>query len=420
MRSRSIALLFACSAILTSCGGGSSGTPAQSLDPAVSIAPSPSPTPQPEATPTTPPPATTVGIPSTVVGADTSEGFPQAAKVSDGLDVAKWLKPSWQTGQIAASNAPDVVGAFRLICAPSHLAYDDPVVFPGQPGRSHLHQFFGNTEADANSTYESLRTSGRSSCGDMMNRSSYWLPALLNGRGQVVVPDYATVYYKRRPANDPECQLGKGCIGLPRGLRYVFGRTMEGTAYAGQRTDGVNFTCDAPNSRTSKSFSEAAAACPTPYRLGVQVGAPDCWDGKHLDTPDHRSHMAFTIHTNGREMCPDTHPYRTPTFHFIVWYTTDDTLDRSGNTGFNPNQWYFSSDRVEGQAPKPSGSTVHSDWFGAWNDEVLSRWIGGCINRFLNCSGGDLGDGKQLIGASQPTYGWKNPNRLVNVPNRPS
>ena len=32
---------------------------------------------------------------------------------------------------------------------PGQLKADDPIVYPGQPGRSHLHQFFGNDAADA-------------------------------------------------------------------------------------------------------------------------------------------------------------------------------------------------------------------------------------------------------------------------------
>ena len=37
------------------------------------------------------------------------------------------------------------IGAFRTVCEFSHMAFDDPIVYPGQPGRSHLHVFFGNT-----------------------------------------------------------------------------------------------------------------------------------------------------------------------------------------------------------------------------------------------------------------------------------
>jgi hypothetical protein len=77
-----------------------------------------------------------------------------------------------------------VVGAFRFICNPAHLAKDDPIGYPGQPGKSHLHQFFGNTAANANSTYESLRTTGQSTCNSPLNRSAYWMPAMMNGKGQ--------------------------------------------------------------------------------------------------------------------------------------------------------------------------------------------------------------------------------------------
>ncbi|WP_197323377.1 DUF1996 domain-containing protein, partial [Staphylococcus haemolyticus] len=120
------------------------------------------------------------------------------------------------------------MGAFRFLCTPSHNAYNDPIVYPGQTGKSHLHTFFGNTKADANSTYESLRTSGESTCNNLLNRSAYWIPALLNGQGKVVMPDYVSIYYKRRPSTDPVCQRqGKACIALPRGLRYVFGYNMS-------------------------------------------------------------------------------------------------------------------------------------------------------------------------------------------------
>lgn len=41
------------------------------------------------------------------------------------------------------------IGQFRFQAAPSHYLKDDPILFPGQPGGSHLHMFFGNTRADA-------------------------------------------------------------------------------------------------------------------------------------------------------------------------------------------------------------------------------------------------------------------------------
>ena len=43
-------------------------------------------------------------------------------------------------------------------------------------------------------------------------------------------------------------------------------------------------------------------------------------------------------------------------------------------------------------------------------------WLANCIENGLDCSGGDLGDGQQLIGATQPSYGWTNPNPREALP----
>ena len=66
------------------------------------------------------------------------------------------------------------------------------------------------------------------------------------------------------------------------------------------------------------------------------------------------------------------------------------------------------------------GSTYHADWWGAWDDGVQTMWTDHCIEKALSGSGGDLCNGLGLEGASQPSYGWSNPNRLVPVPPPPS
>src|SRR5690606_20117373 len=113
------------------------------------------------------------------------------------------IAPHTIRAPIPPSMAPDVEGAFRFICNIGHISYDDPVAYPGQPDKAHLHMFFGNTATDAHSDYASLRASGEGTCqGGALNRSAYWIPALLTQAegGQVVVPDSVTLYYKRRPA----------------------------------------------------------------------------------------------------------------------------------------------------------------------------------------------------------------------------
>src|SRR5262249_56621631 len=53
----------------------------------------------------------------------------------------------------------DFVGS----CAFSHMAMDDPIVYPRQPGASHDHSFVGNTTTNAFSTLRTLRA-GSSTC----------------------------------------------------------------------------------------------------------------------------------------------------------------------------------------------------------------------------------------------------------------
>ncbi len=48
------------------------------------------------------------------------------------------------------------VAQFVVECAPSHIAFDDPIVHPGMAGMSHLHQFFGNSRVGADSDYDRL------------------------------------------------------------------------------------------------------------------------------------------------------------------------------------------------------------------------------------------------------------------------
>ena len=127
-----------------------------------------------------------------------------------------------------------------MICDFSHLAYDDPIVFPGQPGKSHLHMFFGNTAANANSTYQSLRETGNGSCqGGPINRSAYWAPAVFNASGQVVVPDFISVYYKGTNSTTSEIQ---NMIPLPNGMKMIAGFNSA-NGISNPRTTHFNWYC---------------------------------------------------------------------------------------------------------------------------------------------------------------------------------
>ncbi len=355
-------------------------------------------------TPPPPPPSSTI--------------VPEATIVPSNFDIASELVPA----AIPGSAAPDVVGAFRFICSAGQLRYDDPIVYPGQPGRSHLHQFYGNTSANAHSTYQSLRGEGQSTCMSPLNRSAYWMPAMLDGRGNVVRPDYVTIYYKRRPASDPKCDPARDaraegiCVPLPNGLKFVFGFNMLDPAAT--RTGALYYNCSGRGATPGHYPDIVAAAkyCPTGAQLGAIINAPTCWDGKNLDSPDHRSHVAYASYGWwGYLKCPSTHPYVIPSFTMGAWYTVDDTLDRSGTWEAGKTvTWTLSSDVATGMPPSRPGTTFHADWWGAWDNLVMSMWMDHCINKLLNCSAGNLGNGKAM--KQFAGFSWTANPRLVPVP----
>ncbi len=317
------------------------------------------------------------------------------------------------TGLIPPSAAPDVVGAFRFICTAGQVKADDPIVYPGQPGASHLHQFYGNTTTDANSTFTNQRAGGTSTCNGgayAANRSAYWMPAMLNGLGYVVRPDYVAIYYKRRPASDPKCSLTSGdpkaegnCVAIPNGLRFIFGYDMlTGKAPTGE----LWFNCDGPTAVPGhyNTLAQAFANCPAGNRLGAVIKAPQCWDGKNLDSPNHRDHVAYEQYgTWGYPRCDAAHSYVIPGFQLSAWYSIlpgDDT-----------SKWSLSSDAMHPDLPK--GTTFHADYFEAWDPAVKAMWTANCIDKMLNCSAGVLGEGHTLNNAA--VQGNANP-RLVPVP----
>ena len=327
-----------------------------------------------------------------------SPGLGGLTPIPSGFDetVESWTST---VGSIPPSAAPDVVGAFRFICGPGQISNDDSILYPGMPGKSHLHQYYGNVTANANSTYDSLRASGDSTCnwtgtGKAANRSAYWMPAMMDGKGNVVRPDYVSIYYKQRPPTDPKVSnpaafgyQGKA-VQLPNGIRFIFG--YDPTGKNSIRTGGMWFNCK--NVKYS-TLAAALAVCGPGDQVGAIINAPECWDGKNLDAPDHRSHVAYGYYhpSTGQFTCPlATHPYVIPTFTLGAWYTIA--------AGDDDSLWEFASDPME--PTQPAGHTFHADFFMAWGAPSHDAWWQNCISKLLNCSGGQLGNGRDLKGAA--------------------
>jgi hypothetical protein len=119
--------------------------------------------------------------------------------------------------------------SFTVSCSYTRSLTDDPIVFPSQPGASHLHDFFGNRTVDAFSTYGSL-VGQSTSCGNPADTAGYWAPALFLNGVKVNPDDLKAYYYERVAASAP----------FPPGLGVVAGNSHS---TAPQSTNRVYFGC---------------------------------------------------------------------------------------------------------------------------------------------------------------------------------
>lgn len=395
------------------CGGGSSSSTGSGGDLAV-VAPAPSPTPAPSASPTP------VPSPSAApAGYILTKSLAGADDLIANFAVDQGLQPAWGTGGIPGLYSADE-GAFRFICGgDGAIAQDDPVAYFNRPGASHLHQVWGNAEFDSATTPADLASNAVTNCNATpysLNRSSYWMPALVHEAGDVIKPDLVMVYYKRKTASSDACNPASSkfigiCVGIPSQIRFIFGWDAKQPTASVQ---GASWYCTSTSGHYKNLDDMFNAGCTVGADILANTMAPNCWDGKHLDAPDHRSHMSYMAtdpHT-GAGRCPTTHPYLIPQEENKAQYHVTPDMIGTRSDGTKYSRVRLASDAMLPGA-KP-GATLHADYMEAWVTAAKKMWTDNCIDKALDCSGGDLGNGKQLIGAAQPSYGWRNPNARVS------
>jgi Domain of unknown function (DUF1996) len=353
----------------------------------VASTPAPAPvasTPAPAPVASTPAPAPVASTPAPAPVASTPAPAPAAASGLTYINRSLPLPTGYAGDSVALAQptslqpvfppADGYTGAFRTVCTFSHMAYDDPIVYPGQVGAAHLHSFFGNVLANANSTATSLSTTGASTCrGGILNRSSYWVPSMINSSGVPQAPEDMVMYYKTGYQGVRNEQITVP----PAGLRIIAGNSKSQAPQ-----DVVRYGCAAwaPGFLAAEPTSTTIPTCTD--SLIMRVEYPQCWDGVNLDSPDHQSHMAYGRYGVG---CPSTHPVAIPdlTMNF-KW-----RLNGTSTAG-----WRLSSDIVGA----PAGSSGHADWFIGWDRATITTFVTQCLNAGRDCGTYLLGDGRMLVG----------------------
>jgi hypothetical protein len=206
---------------------------------------------------------------------------------------------------------------FQVRCFSSHVAQVDPIVSPGGVSH-HEHEFFGNRSTDANSTYASMIAS-TTNCSTKADTAAYWTPTVYKG-DRLIKAKSLLIYYRGDRDGDEITHA------FPIDLRIV-----------------------------SDDFHFGAAGAADKLR----VTFPGCWDGVHLDSPDHRSHMAF-----GGADCPASHPVRVPAITEVFRYDEAVTGGRLSSGDF---------------------STGHADFWNTWQQGELVALVGRCLNSSIDC-----------------------------------
>lgn len=335
--------------------------------------------------------------------------------------------PTAHTDLVETAVQPDATasnswrGILRLNCDFAHSNYDDPIVFPGETGAAHLHRFYGNTLVDANSTYESLFTEGESSCqGNTLNRSAYWIPALLApaydpATEARLFDRFGEPAFKAVPAvvgNDDEAHevfyYSAGVDELTSIKTIPSGLVMIAGDHMGQPGNEQDFSVarwhcqswessDANNPRWSSSIPE----CFAPDRLRLDIFFPSCWNGFDLDSYDHKTHLAYPNDTGGDlgTVCPDSHPV--PIIRVSYHYAFGVKPDVFDPKSSSSRGWVLASDMYQTSTAQPGGMSLHGDWFNAWHPEALEAVLKHCIQSALDCHDGNLANGYRLSGTRE-------------------
>lgn len=282
------------------------------------------------------------------------------------VDRAAWKAQADAYKALAADPVPAGVGnlpEFRADCQYSHSLADDPIVFPGLAGASHMHSFVGNKAVTAKTVAGDLTKFTATTCKPVQDHSAYWVPTLYdNATGKPAETTGFRVYYRSLRSSSA------GVMPMPNGLRIIAGdaKKQQPTPRGASGQFYCAFYGPGDLDGVARSTNGNWPICGEPATLHFILQFPDCWDGEHLDSPNHKDHMAFGSGSG----CPSSHPVRVPAITFDIQYGAKGT----------PAGYYLSSDK-EGK----SASSMHGDAFVMWDAATMNQRTKNCVLQRRTC-----------------------------------
>lgn len=270
----------------------------------------------------------------------------------------------------AKPGAKASTGMFTSRCGTNrrgHRNSDNYMVAPGKlNGAQHVHDYVGNTSADAFSTNENLAQGGTTCLfGD---KSVYFWPVLRDtskvgpdaqadggGKdgnvGAFIRPSDVQLQFRGNAASKVKA--------MPRFLMIITGDAK--TVTNGPANARAQWTCSGFTDRVTTKYP----LCPRGSKLMRILDFASCWDGQNLDSANHRTHMAFA---GADGACPAGF-VTVPQLRMVLSYE-------------RPNGKNFALDSFPNQRHAPQ--TDHGDFHNLM-PRFLMALATSCINRGRTC-----------------------------------
>ncbi|MFE8991479.1 DUF1996 domain-containing protein [Streptomyces collinus] len=276
-------------------------------------------------------------------------------------------------------------GSFATSCGVNENGLfnsDNIIAAPGVTnGAHHFHDYVGNQSNNAFASDQDL-ANAETSCDDQGDKSSYYWPVvrLQNGTqeqdaqkpgggiegnaGEIVTPKQVTLTFVGNPREK--------VTAMPRLLRIITGDAKS--FVNGPANANASWSCTGFEDRQLK---DKYPLCPQGSDVVRTFKFQSCWDGRNIDSANHRTHVAFA---DAAGNCPSGFRPIPQLVQRIVYDIDAPSLQDGGRT--TP---LFAVDSFPEQLHKPG--TDHGDFINIFDEDLMGEMVD-CINDGRKCGAG--------------------------------